>query len=328
MFALSLPLVVTNVRASEEISFMTEWWETISLTSPQFTMTIFNGGNYGFTITKVVLGGITVWSGRFVVLANSVTNLTIPNISEVFDNMKSVNVLNEVWIEDSVYSPAYRHNIIMSRDYGTYGEHTRVRSTIGLKNSGDSRPSTEASTAIQSATTKEGSAYVDQLFQTGIKANITGCSAPDGSQINVASANYGTNQPSATGAMGTLLKLGEMAPPTFYNVKITSDVPMGSNAMAAISIHNPSFVRSQIIMLFWNGNEWIEVKSSFDGFGEISGSIPVSSLEGTIIAVVESDVRGLIILLFAIVLASVCVAVLAVVTIRRRRKKRIIRLRG
>jgi len=116
-----------------EVEVETEWQETIKPEEPQFIITILNKGAYNFTITKVVLSGITVWAGKFTVEANSVTNLAISNISEVF-NLHQINNLNQVYIENAIDNPAHYHNIvIINNSTSNYPDnHTRVLSCLQL----------------------------------------------------------------------------------------------------------------------------------------------------------------------------------------------------
>lgn len=101
----------------------TEWWETVRPTQPHFTLTIFNEGRWDFTVTKVVLAGITVWTGRLVVPSDGTEELVIPDVSQVFEQIDplSPNVLDEVFIEESTRTPAFQHNIVLGRDNSTEG---------------------------------------------------------------------------------------------------------------------------------------------------------------------------------------------------------------
>jgi hypothetical protein len=121
------------VKEIKKIEIETEWWETVKPEIPHFVITIFNKGNNEFKITKVVLSGIEVWKGEFIVEANSRKELMIDDISEVF-KLGLVNNLNEVYIENSVEQPAYYHNIVILCDSTrAYSEgHTKVFSFLRL----------------------------------------------------------------------------------------------------------------------------------------------------------------------------------------------------
>jgi len=110
-----------------------EIWETVQPDTPQFTITIFNHDNYDFVITKVIISNITVWTGRFVAVANARSDLKNDNINEVFE-LNIINNLCEVFIENAKSQPEYRHNIVISnKSTSSYEEgHTKVLGGIDL----------------------------------------------------------------------------------------------------------------------------------------------------------------------------------------------------
>ena len=119
--------------SSEFVIANTEWWERVQPNKPQFIITVFNEGEYGFTIIKVVLSGITVWTGDFYVKPYSMRKLEIANITEVF-KLGIPNNLNQVFIKEAVKNPAYYHNIVIINNStsGYKGGHTIVDSELLL----------------------------------------------------------------------------------------------------------------------------------------------------------------------------------------------------
>jgi hypothetical protein len=146
----------------------------------------------------------------------------------------------------------------------------------------------------------------------GVSVNITG-SVPDGANITVTSTYYGTTQPFGTGA----LQVGV----AFYDVKISSDTPLGSNATANIYFTNPAF-STQNFISFWNGNSWVIVDSHFISPNTICGIIPVSALTGTPIMVGKAPQTGQETFPYIGIPLAVVMVVASSFLVRRARKKR------
>jgi len=104
--------IIVDPRAAMYDEIDTEWREDINENTPQFTMTILNKGKYNFTIIKVVLNGMVVWEGRFIVKANIESKFIINDISTVLALNKG-NILNQVYIENSERQPGFYNNIIV-----------------------------------------------------------------------------------------------------------------------------------------------------------------------------------------------------------------------
>ncbi|GAG51185.1 unnamed protein product, partial [marine sediment metagenome] len=122
----------------------TEWWETVRPEDPQFVITVFHKGaryrppwgewsssppSFAFTITRVVLEGIEVWTGQLTVEPFSRADLIIPNIEEVFE-LEIRNNLLEVYIENSVNPPGYFHNVIIRPDRSNEDVYPDGHSTV------------------------------------------------------------------------------------------------------------------------------------------------------------------------------------------------------
>jgi hypothetical protein len=98
-------------------------------------------------------------------------------------------------------------------------------------------------------------------------------------------------------------------------VKIISSSPLGSNAMAVVSITNPNFSAQDDAVSFWNGSSWVTVASQFIAPDTVRGIFFVSTLPGTpIMAGAIPELPSILILpLFMI-------ATLLTATIHRKRK--------
>jgi hypothetical protein len=122
------------------------------------------------------------------------------------------------------------------------------------------------------------SATADQSATTGVNVTITGSSLQNGAQLNVTTTYYGDKQPSGT---GTVSVNGAV----FYDVHVTSSSgAIGSDVNVTVSISNPTFTSSSVIM-YWNGNTWVSVATTFTAPDTVSCTIPASALTGTLIAV-------------------------------------------
>jgi internalin A len=127
-------------------------------------------------------------------------------------------------------------------------------------------------TPINTITTiQNGEASVAQ--NDGVAVNITGSTASDGTSVTVSSVDWGSIQPSATGAI-------QLSSSQYYDVNVSPSSNLGTNAMARVSITSPD-VTSQTVMLYWYNGMWNNASNISISGTTISGDIPVSNLTGT-----------------------------------------------
>jgi hypothetical protein len=167
----------------------------------------------------------------------------------------------------------------------------------------------QSTSTTGTTTINSGSASLNQLPATDISVSINGSSAQDGTNITVTSTDYGATQPPDTGTM-------QVSGVAFYDVKIISSSPLGSNAMTVVSITNPDFSAQDNVVSFWNGSSWITVPSQFIKPDTVRGTFFASTLAGTpIMAGTIQELPSILILpLFM-------VATLLTATIHRKSKR-------
>jgi hypothetical protein len=166
------------------------------------------------------------------------------------------------------------------------------------------------------------SATADQSATTGVNVTVSGSSLQNGAQLNVTSTNYGSNQPSGTGAVS-------VSGAVFYDVSVTaSSGTLGSDVSVTVNISNPAFTSNSVIE-YWNGNAWVSVATTFTAPDTVSGTIPASALTGTLIAVGTSNLSttsSSTVSVYVVVVAVAIIAIISIISIilislfRRRRR--------
>jgi hypothetical protein len=136
----------------------------------------------------------------------------------------------------------------------------------------------QPSPVTTTTTIRSGFASVNQTTAIGIALNITGSSAQDGTDVTVNSTDYDTVQPNWTGD----LQVNGVA---FYDVRISSSAPLGSNAMASVLIANANFSSQSSAVSYWNGSSWVTVTSQFIPPDSVLVNLLASDLSGTPIMV-------------------------------------------
>jgi hypothetical protein len=111
----------------------------------------------------------------------------------------------------------------------------------------------------------------------GVAVALSGSSAPNGTNVVISSANYGSVQPTGTSNP-------PLAIPQYYDINLSPSSNLGDNAMAHISITN-SAVTSQTKMQYWYNGAWNDVSNLSVSGSTISGDIPVLALGGTPLAI-------------------------------------------
>ena len=91
----------------------TVWKERVNPEPPQFVISVTNNGNIPFTIIKVVLDDIEVWTGEFQVDGDNTKELKINDISTALERADR-NFINNVHVRNAVESPSYSHNVEFS----------------------------------------------------------------------------------------------------------------------------------------------------------------------------------------------------------------------
>jgi hypothetical protein len=141
---------------------------------------------------------------------------------------------------------------------------------------------------------------VDQTATTGVSVSISGSSASDGTPVSITSTDYGSANP-GVGAVS----LGYAV---YYDVRVQGI----SDGMATITFTG---ISNQMLMLYWNGAQWV-LASDITSLGDtITGTIPVSALTGTPIAVGTLKSSTTELTLSATSLSIIIVMIVAVVII-------------
>ena len=91
----------------------TVWKERVNPEPPQFVISVTNNGNIPFTIVKVVLNDIEVWTGEFQVDRDNTKELKINDISTALERADR-SFINNVHIRNAVESPSHSHNVEFS----------------------------------------------------------------------------------------------------------------------------------------------------------------------------------------------------------------------
>jgi hypothetical protein len=130
----------------------------------------------------------------------------------------------------------------------------------------------EAATITTPTSISSGGASVSQ--NNGVAVGITGSTAPGGTGVTISSTNYGSTQPTETGA----IQLN--GSPQYYDVSVSSTSGLGAGATAEISITSPS-VTTNTIMQYWYNNQWNTATNISVSSKTITGDIPVVALTGT-----------------------------------------------
>ncbi|MGA2385847.1 MAG: hypothetical protein ABSG33_04880 [Candidatus Bathyarchaeia archaeon] len=151
-------------------------------------------------------------------------------------------------------------------------------------------PVNQASTGA-SGTVQGGSVTIDESSTTGVSATIstpTGTPLPDGTQIDVNSASYGSTPPAEVTTPPPISITGG-GTAIYYDVSVSQGggAPLGSNVNVQVSFTDPSITSSSTIA-YWDAStsSWIQVTPTvFTAPDTISGSIPASALTGTPIVV-------------------------------------------
>ena len=137
-------------------------------------------------------------------------------------------------------------------------------------------PSYETATITTATTISGGGTSVSQ--NDGVVVGITGSTASSGTGVTISSTNYGSIQPSGTGAIQLT------GSPQYYDVYVSSSSGLGTGATAEVSITSPSVTTNTIIQYWYNG-EWNTATNISVSGTTISGDIPVSALTGTPIVI-------------------------------------------
>jgi thermopsin len=128
------------------------------------------------------------------------------------------------------------------------------------------------------------SAEVDQTAITGVKVDVSGFPIENGgASLTVTSTDEGATPPSGTGAL-------QIDGVDYYDVQISSSVPLGPSAEALVYISNPDF-KSQEVMSFWSSttNSWVSVPTQFIAPDTLCGTFSPSDLGGTPIMILNSN---------------------------------------
>jgi PKD repeat protein len=115
----------------------------------------------------------------------------------------------------------------------------------------------------------------------GVSTTISGSSAADGTNVTVASVDYGNNQPTGTGNV-------QLNGTEYYDVNVSSSTSLGAGAMARVSITSPS-VTATSTMQYWYSGVWNTAGNISVNVGLISGDIPVAALGGTPVVIGTSS---------------------------------------
>jgi len=125
-------------------------------------------------------------------------------------------------------------------------------------------------------TIENGETSVSQ--SNGVSVDITGSTASDGTAVTISSTNYGSVQPSGTGAIQLAGSL------QYYDVNVSDISGLGSDAIAEVSINSPSVTSDSTIQYWYNG-VWNTANNISINGTTITGDIPVTALGGTPIVI-------------------------------------------
>lgn len=132
-------------------------------------------------------------------------------------------------------------------------------------------------TATTSTTIQGGMASADQSSLTGVSVQITGSSVQSGTQVTITSTDL-SGQPSGTGGI-SLTGAG------FYDVQVTSSQALGFGADATICITSSGASQQTNSMEYWDGQSWVAAAGVTVNGDTVCGTVPVSALAGTPIAI-------------------------------------------
>lgn len=127
---------------------------------------------------------------------------------------------------------------------------------------------------MATSSTQNGDVFFDQTTQAGVSVSIRGSSDPNGTPVAIATAQLNGWQPSGTG-----ISQATTGPAAYYDVYVQG----ASDGTATISIANDG-VLGQTTIEYWNGTQWLEATDVSVSASAVTGNIPVSALNGTIIA--------------------------------------------
>jgi hypothetical protein len=143
---------------------------------------------------------------------------------------------------------------------------------------GNTTPQPQTGAGEHFATISDGSAIVNSQEANGIKIVFSGLNAPSDAYLTVTTNYTGATPPLGTGNL-------QVTGVAFYDVLVKPSVSIGTEGVATISITHPSFYEDTNVFLYWNGQNWVQVESSYISPNTIVGDIPISALWGTPIAI-------------------------------------------
>ena len=165
-------------------------------------------------------------------------------------------------------------------------------------------------TSMSSLSVTGGQAVSDQTSVTGISVNISGSTAPDGTPIAV-----GTQDLSS---LSTGVGAVSLSGAKYYDVVVSGT----SSGVAQVCIHDSSS-SSATTMTYWSRGGWSSASSVTVNGGIVCGTIPVSALTGTNLAIGNAtSFLGLNNTLFyELVGAVVAIIIVAAALVYRRSRK-------
>ncbi len=163
--------------------------------------------------------------------------------------------------------------------YPTLGSH--AFGLTGTQDVGDANEYYIAILPIQTSFTSTQSGNASSVNNNGVingvTVNISGSTAPNGTNVTISSTSFGGTSPSGIGAVN-------LNGAQYYDVNVSSVFNLGNNATAHISISS-SAATSNAIMSYWYNGVWNKANNVRISGSTISGDIPVSDLGGTPIVI-------------------------------------------
>jgi hypothetical protein len=155
---------------------------------------------------------------------------------------------------------------------GSYPGDTQNTAATGTFSLTIVKPSIILATATSSVTIDSGTAAADQTSTTGISVTITGSTATNGTPAAIDTQDLGSLSP----GVGTVSLSGAK----YYDV-VVSGISSGS---AKVCVSDSS-ATSATTMQYWTGTAWTSASTVTVNGGTVCGSIPVSALTGTNVAI-------------------------------------------
>jgi hypothetical protein len=248
-----------------------------------FNITLSNQGKTGYVAYGMLATADQDPNPNMVMAAVNATGVSL---------LTSDGFSEQAWNASKVYARSFLNNTYKTNTF-EFKDLDNCSAYIlllrELKNETENRPilisvketwleeSKQPSPVTTTTTIRSGFASVNQTT-IGMALNITGSSAQGGTEVTVNSTDFDTVQPNGTGE----LQINGVA---FYDLKISSSAPLGSNAMASVLITNANFSSQSSAVSYWNGSSWVTVTSQFIPPDSVLVNLLASDLSGTPIMV-------------------------------------------